>query len=429
MLAVIPMNEIQAARLEFGRPLEPKLTHEQIIQRMVAEYAARRDELWDVPIDKARGYLLAMLPGATGNILRLRIVLDALRRLGFPDGHEEEIPYLDHPDAGVRMAAMHTLAQTGAVDQFRRIAAALRDPAPEVRRMAVLSLGKLGQMDAIPLLQQAASREPALATLAAEAERRIVAARGDEFPPVVDAVIETAEYEDLAFIMAFCWKYVAIIAGNKDATPEIRRRAVRLLHLRRVRKAGEVFKQILAEPGAGRELRIEAVHAVGRCVIRSAFEAVLALLDSPDAEMREAAVTALGNMQSARAIEPLVARWGDETRRPAIHLALARLASYSGEGLLTETLDQKGEGPTGAAVTIDDAGTLTRTLPVGWAAGQLTSDLDRARREAALLLAFYGTAAEVAALREAAEKAPPQSDWGILARRCLQKLESRVGTR
>ena len=187
-----------------------------------------------------------------------------------------------------------------------------------------------------------------------------------------------------------------------------------------------MFKGILQEEGAARELRIEAVHAVGRCVIRSAFELVLPLLDSPDPEMRAAAITALGNMQSAKAIEPLVARWADEARRPAIHLALERLASYSGEGLLQELLDQGGAAPLGAYITIDDRVQLSRTLPLRYAADQLTDPLPAARREAALLLAFYGTAAELPAMRLAAETATEEG-WRALARRCAAKLESRVG--
>ena len=68
-----------------------------------------------------------------------------------------------------------------------------------------------------------------------------------------------------------------------------------------------------------------------------------------------------------------------------------------GEGLLQELLEQGGRAPEGGFVTINDREQLSREMPLAYAVERLTDPLPAARRDAALVLAFYGTAGEVAA--------------------------------
>jgi HEAT repeat protein len=151
----------------------------------------------------------------------------AARRRAATAGHTGDEPaaraLLDHDDPGVRAAALHALARMGAATAAD-LAAALADPAAEVRRRA-LAAAIPSPIDLVPLL---ADRDAAVAEQAAWAlgER--------EDPAAVDALVAATAHADALVREAAVAALGAIqderglaaILRAVDDKPAIRRRAV-----------------------------------------------------------------------------------------------------------------------------------------------------------------------------------------------------------
>jgi HEAT repeat protein len=391
---------------EFGRPLEPLLTDEEILSRMVAEYASRRDELWDVILDRAHQILLSMLPAAESDPVRLAIIIHALGRNGLPLHQDRVRPYLKASDLAVRRAAVRTLGQMQSIQDLGAITLLLRDPDATIRRNAVISLGQLAQASVLPAIQEAVAADRTLAQPAREAERRMQASQGGSMLSFVESFIETDQFEDLATIAAVCSRELLSILGDPRREDLHRARAARILYLRRARQAGPIYKPILRDPATPRLLRLEVIRGCGVCVIRSAYELVLPYLSSNDEEMRLTAIEALGRMDEPRALEPLMEQWADEPLRPAVRLAIRRLARRPGPPALIDYMTENTDTPVVQPVVIRDDLRMIRQLPMGVIAADLNNPAADARLDAVSIIGLFGTADFLPGLRQLAERDP-----------------------
>ncbi|MEJ7714129.1 MAG: HEAT repeat domain-containing protein [Pyrinomonadaceae bacterium] len=265
-------------------------------------------------------------------------------------------------------------------------------PGSGFRRAAIVGLGKSIEPSVLPGLRPRRAGTPSPQALVAQARRKIAAIQARDLRAYVNAIIESDEYYDLIRMLEVAWEHVAEIMVDRERSPVVRRRAVRLLYLARVPMAKEPLTKIVAGEDELLEVRLQAVVGVGRCRAQEAVEPLIKLLDNPDASLRDAAITSLGQIGKPRALDPLLSKW--DARGGALRgmtlLAIRRLCAKSGTVLLTDLLEQNGELVSHGIYFIDDSLALTREYRNDYVNAELKSPEAEARRDAALLLAFFG---------------------------------------
>lgn len=99
--------------------------------------------------------------------------------------------------------------------------------------------------------------------------------------------------------------------------------------------ASDSLKQLLTDTSDA--VRAAAISALGRIGDTSAGSVILRHLDDPDEEIRRAAAEALGNLQDSFSLSPLVNRFSDPSRK--VRMAAARAAGRFGTPALLLLLD------------------------------------------------------------------------------------------
>jgi HEAT repeat protein len=409
VLALIVFPGGDLAALGFASPPEQGLTPEQHVRAVLAGYSARKGELLDVGSGRAVEILTRILESSGDSPAA---ILPPIRALGFmarPQGFDAVARHLNHSDAGVRLAVIRTLGQMNKFDAIPLIEPFLRSPNRDERREAIVALGKFGKTEEIQRIDAAAAGDPDLERLAREAAARIAATvkglRTGRYDELVDAVIDTAEYEDLVGFIMFTKFRLLEILSDKTRDPRTRSRAITVLSLARVRRAGLPMRDILADLSQPDDLRLRAVWGLGLTRTRSAVPQLAALLDDPLPSMRDLCILSLGRIGDTRALEPLIARWdaADGARRDQLRLALFRLRSQTSVAALLDPLRTYQPRAVAEVYFISDSLELSRGYHGAALVPFLNSPLAEDRRDALLLLATFGTAADSPLLKNYSE--------------------------
>lgn len=226
-------------------------------------------------------------PGLDPDLLARAKAADAgARRVALIEAYDEAELYRDlfvaaarDPDAGVRIEAARGLEGVTTEAAVGALVALLEDSDEEVRAVAAEALSEIPVRDAGPLLVRHLSATTGAARgalLAALRELRLAEA----LEPARDALT--------------------------DALPDVRREAIGVLgYLQDERAADDLAQSATRDNSAA--VRRAAVGALAFSQAPAARAAIVAALDDPDWQTREAAAETLGRMRAREAVAALIA--------------------------------------------------------------------------------------------------------------------------
>jgi HEAT repeat protein len=392
MLAILELKTGKLAYFEFGDPLDPKRDAEAHLRWVLADYTNRRDEQWCLSPPVGDPVLVRLLEEAGNQPEKLLPLIRALGWYGIPESSLLVSKYLGHHNVEIKLAAIKSLGQMGLYDSIRDIWPFLDNPERTFRRVALVALGKFGKKEVLPKLEATAGSDAKMQPLFEQAERRIEAVASGELAAVVEAVIGTDEYEDLLVFIVFAWESVAMILSDRKRTNLVRCRAARLLGLGRVRKATRALITILNDTTETVELQVQVAIALGRLEAWKALDILILRLNSTEPTLQEAVVVSLGQIGKPQAFAPLLKQWDERSGalREKIRLAVRQLCSVSGTQLLTDMLKRNALLSTPGIYFIEDSLDLSQNYRSDLVDFQLNSKRIEARRDAILLLAYFG---------------------------------------
>lgn len=201
------------------------------------------------------------------------------------DPHISEffIKALSSPEAGVRAAAAQGLAFWQNPEAAERLIPTAQDPDADVRKQAVLTLGRM-------------------------------AGEGDLWPPSEAVIVEALKDPEasvrrsavVALGRISAEKYLASLEGAlNDSDPAVDLAALKIIKDSKSSEADRLLRQALNNPSPA--VRGAALAALGDRKATTAVEAVIARLDDPDESVRRQAAGALGALRDPRGFEPLKA--------------------------------------------------------------------------------------------------------------------------
>lgn len=377
---------------EFGQPLDPYLALEPRVRFVLADFENRRELLVDGSISQAVALLVQWLGEAGQDADRAIPILRALGFLRSANGADAVAAYLHHALPEVQTEAILAIGRIGSLEHLPVLEPFIAAPHPEVRRVAIVALGKSLNPDIFPALEVAAGADLELQELVEQGRRRQQAYERLDMRAFTYAVIATDEYEDLMRLLEATASYVIEMIADRQQPVVYRIRAVRLASLVRLLRARGALTVILADPAEPIELRREAAVAAGRCKAHPAVSSLIGYLDSSDARLQDAAITALGQIRLPEAVPPLLGHWnmrGGEAHE-RIRLAVRRIAKTPGTDLLIRLLRAGARWSPRDVYFISDTLRLRPEYRPGLLDTELASSNLEARRDAILLLAFLG---------------------------------------
>jgi len=394
MIAFLSLWGTTFGSLTFGAPEAPEMSAEERVRWILADYPTRRDALWDITdLDAILRVIRGELTAGGAPAGRVLPAAQMLGQIGWP----LEVPalqaHIHHPDPAVRRAVIRSLGQTGEPSSIPLIVPFLADSDRTLRREAIIALGKFGEPGLIPQIRAAAGADPELVRLVEQARRRIEATREASPQTLVDALIETDEYEDLMAQYPAVRGVLEKMVADRRGSDRGRQHATRLLSLRRQRTAGPFFRLRLLPGNDVRDVRLEAIRGLGRTRYRSSVPQLISEAETTeDAELREAAVIALGEIGLAAAFDPLINLWRRSGLDLRVHLqqALRRICSSPGQTALMQLLGQRVRPSDSRVYVVDDNLELTSDVPRDTLYSLFESPNRVARRDAVLLLAVFG---------------------------------------
>ncbi len=394
---------------EFGEPVDPRLPIEARVRWILADFASRREVYLDGSVSQAVVLLINMLSEAGDDPNRLIPILRSLGFLRSANGADAVAGYLNHPLPEIQREAILAIGRIGSLEHLPRLEPFLKSPDRELRRAAIVALSKSIEPEIFPRLEAAAGPDPELQAIVQHGRRRLEALERKDMRAFALVVLESEEYEDLMRLLEITAGEVLDIMLDRQLPVIVRVRAVRVAGLVHLRRAGPPIAAILAEDTEPLDLRKEAAAAAGRCKAKSAVPSLIRLLDSTDAELQDAAITALGKLEDPQALGPLLSHWNvrEGAARQRTRVAIRRLGSVPGSESLMRLLRSKARwSPVGLYIITDDL-RLRPDYRQGILDAALTSANPEARRDAILLLAFVGERAEASKLVPLIEDADP----------------------
>lgn len=397
MLAIVRFAGEEVACLDFGEPLEPRGAIEEHVRSVLANFEARKLELFDLGLNDVVPVLIKILEKAVDDPKAILQPIRALGYLGRPQGWNVVSAHALHRDPIVRLAVIRTLGQMGKFNRIQLLESFLETPNRAEKREAIIALGKFAKPEVIPEIESAAGQDPELQRLVEEAKRRIDATlKGIEtrdFTAFVDAIIDTDEYEDILPLMMMCWPPLKRLLGDRTRSYETRRRALYLLGCAGMRQPLSQMRRIVLDPAEPVDLREQAIFGLGRTRARSIVPHLVELLDHEDLNLRDVSIDALGRIGDAMALTPLLGKWelGEEALRIRLRLAFSRLCSAPGLQALLEPLRTYQPRAIEEIYFITDSLELISGYRRELIESMLASAVPAARRDALLLLATFGT--------------------------------------
>jgi HEAT repeat protein len=285
---------------------------------------------------------------------------------------------------------MRTLGQCAHADSIPLLLMDLEHRDPVFRQAAVDALGGFADPALPGMIEQAAVRDPALAEPARHAIRKINALLSQDRDEIVNAWVESPEYEDLMLGAGVYRDELISVATDARRTADARTHAARLLALRGGPRPPRELAPILRDTREPLELRVQVAVGFGIFRFVPGLPILVRVSDEDAPELQTAAITALGRTRSPHAVEPLVARWDMRggAFRNDIRLALWRIFQAGNSTFLERSLRSGLRYRLQNGVVIEDD-TLHRDLRS--AASRRLNDPDSAvRRDAILLLTGTG---------------------------------------
>lgn len=401
MFAMIQVAPTQWARFEFGRELDPPLTDEERLRRVVLDPAHRGDELWDVRVHLAWPILVRFLDEYRYQPAALQASLRCLGELAWDEPAPAVEPFATHENPGVRAAAVEALGRLASFPTIPSVANALVDPQPDVRRAAAVAAGKFGVPALVIAAAQAVRDEPDLHGFVHEGVARTKAQVDAGSERVVAALIETSQWRDLHGWYGLHRRAMLDLSRSPRTSDRARARMQAILLVHRVRKVGPEAAAFLADDTLDAETQLELIVGLGRSRVPHGVGPIAPFLRHDDERLQHAAVVALGRIGHPAPWRHLVAQW-DARRgrlRDWIRVALRRVSTVEGATAVTGVLAGGGGFAPGSAVFLDDGGASAEQLPVALLEAQLASPLAGARRDAAALLGAFAGPEALASLR------------------------------
>jgi HEAT repeat protein len=405
MFDLLTLAGVTYSSLDFGDPLPPEMSNEERMRWILEDYDARRDFVWDVTdLDTIRRICLEAITDPAAPEEKVLGALQTFGQVGWALETKAIQDRLNDPSAAVRRAAVRALGQTADPSSIPLIEPLLDDPDRLMRRVALVALGKFADTSVLGAIDRAVAREPEVARRAENARRRIEATRAEDTDAVVAALIETDEYEDLMAGFASLRKSLQSYIADKKGPVRARSRAARLLSLGRAIGAAPFFRLRLLPGNDEREVRLECIRGLGRTRFKSAVPQLIDELQSPDEEIRQAAVVALGEIGNWHAIQPLLDLWpaSGVVLRALILTSLRQICRGSGRPVLRQLVGvEGGTSPMARVLLIDNQLEMQRFPggPEGILADAAETGNEERRRDAALVLSVFGTTAKELGLR------------------------------
>ncbi|MGK7900352.1 MAG: HEAT repeat domain-containing protein [Hormoscilla sp.] len=321
----------------------------------------------------------------------------ALGKIGDRRAFEALLELLGHADAAVRLGAIAALNSLGHPDMPGQIETLLTDSNPLVRESAVKIAGYFAYDNCIEGLFNCTSdpeervRRAAIEHLPYVEDERVfstlVQAIAAETPGVRQAAAHAlGEWENLEAI-------AYLLNAFQDEDPWVRYQAVRSIRrydaLLAISESGEkgdvceALKQLVQKDPAN-QVRAAAAEALGRVGSEDAVPVLASLMEVPegDGDVARAALTALGQIQSAEAVAPLLAALNSanpERRLDALQAFRERGGAEAGV-----TLQWMAAADTETRIVQAAIDSLSRLASPEAIAGLLELTVDPALREACI---------------------------------------------
>lgn len=381
-------------RFEFGPPSGPPEGLEPFLRWVLADYPARYEEQWRVSSEESVRVLARWLDTADTDEERR----DIITAIGFyfeQSGADPLLPWLGHTDPRMRAVTVRALGRTAVFDTVPSVAAVLDDPDADVRLQAVIALGTIEHHSALPFLDATAVKHPDLASAIELSRALIVAGEAGDERTSARLLLASDRHDDAIRLALVDFPSMPAILLDTAEPPLVRARAARAIGIARHKRTGLVLLKVVPDPTTPMEVRVAAVEALGRLGSSNASEFLLPLLDDPQLALQEAAVTAIGRVRDARAFLPLVAKWDDHggALRRRLDVALRQVCTETGSDDLTARFEWTYRRDPELYFITDNL-ELRRGYRPDLVRGELSSPDPLARKDAAVLLSYFGDASD-----------------------------------
>lgn len=288
---------VAAPARAFVWPNAAERIERQLSSGAVSERQAAAAQLGDLPPAVVRRLVPIALKDQDTEV-RLA-ALDVALRLRLRGVSEQVIPWLNHPERGIRMAAIELLRVSPSPHASGPLGRALSDPDPVLRQSAAEALG---------------------ASKASDATMQLLSHLDDPMPHVREAIARAlAQLGDARAV-------VPLIAKVQDSHGGVRAAVAQALGELGDPRASAAL--VLALADSDEEVRALAARALGRLGQDSATLSLVALVEQDqNVEVRVQAIGALGQVGSQAAIAALIEYLGQDT--PSAFSARLREASVA----------------------------------------------------------------------------------------------------
>lgn len=276
----------------------------------------------------------ALIEALTSDTALTVLVAGALGKIGDRRAFEALLDFIGHKDAAVRQAAIAAINSLGHPEMAGRALSLLEDQNPHVRESAVKIAGYFGYEQCADLLlercrdEEESVRRAAIEHIPYLEDDRAVAAVIDalktETPRVRAAAASSLAQIDTETAMPH------LLAALDDGDSWVRYFATRSIGHHRSAESLDAVARLALEDAA-EQVRIAAVDSMGKIGGPRAVTVLASLVASSDLDLARAALGALGNINHADALPPLLEalRSAEPARRSA---ALGALGARGGDG-------------------------------------------------------------------------------------------------
>jgi hypothetical protein len=430
VFAVLKGLTPELGHLEFGDILGRTPEIHAHLRWVIDDYETRRDELWRFAPGFAAPVLAEIAVEVKDDPRLLAAAILGIGWYGQPEEAATVHAFEGHPDKSVRKAVVRALGQLGNFKSVYTVARYLEEDDPVLRQENIISAGKFGLPNALVEMRRRAGSDPDLQRLVEEGARRIEAvqtlAKTEDLGPLVHALLPTAEYEDLCNIVPFVFAHVGVVLADRERDVNLRVRAARVLGLGRAVNCLAILCRMVIDETEPLRLRVGCAWAVGFLAglgpVPGIVDFLLPQLDTTEHRLQDEVITAVGRSGAARALEPLLSHWDDRegkvhdrVRRAVRDLAVNDAAQHLlrhwpwWRPLVT--------GPQTGDVVLylvrDD--TWRRGYDAGWVYPELEKPGPEARRDGLLVIALFGTRADLPRLERVMREDPVEENRWLAA--------------
>jgi HEAT repeat protein len=422
-MILVTLKGLDLIRFEFAEPLEVDRTPEQHLRWVLADYPARKLELWRVPPVPGNGVLLklmseGLMSGAPFDPVPIIRALGDYGDSGFSPLLLQT--FLDDPRKDVRLASIRALGQMLHEGSVKKLQLRLADPDPDISHEALVALCKRTDDASLTETERLAPADPEAPRLLRAGRARAWAMREQDLGHYVEVTLDTPELRaDLPALALPIRTELRAVLADERRPDELRTEIASTLGCRF--DAGPSLVRlglaVLSSPRASLELRLAVIWMLGRGgrQNRQAVPALCELLDSPEPGVSDAAAEALGRLGDLAAFGPLLNAHDRSANHESVRLALRRLARPLPEAEYSDFAEGRSMPELIDSYLLREH-TLDSPAPAAALVPLLASESVRARREAAYLLGLLGTSQEAPALLELRRREPDELTHAVVVR-------------